>query len=97
VVPSNEDHPGGMVQISVRDNGIGLTQENKDRIFERFYRVDTGSARRTEGTGLGLAICRGIVEAHGGQIWVESEGRNKGSTFYFTLPLADISNQFNLD
>ncbi len=86
-----------MVQISVQDNGIGLTQENKDRIFERFYRVDNGSARRTEGTGLGLAICRGIVEAHGGQIWVESEGRGKGSTFYFTLPVADISNQIELD
>ncbi len=86
-----------MVQISVQDNGIGLTQENKDRIFERFYRVDNSSARRTEGTGLGLAICRGIVEAHGGQIWVESEGRGKGSTFYFTLPVADISNQIEMD
>lgn len=91
------DHPNGMVQISVQDNGIGLTQENRDLIFERFYRVDTGSTRRTEGTGLGLAICRGIVEAHGGQIWVESEGRNKGSTFYFTLPVADIANQLDLD
>jgi signal transduction histidine kinase len=97
MVAGDAEHPEGMVQISVQDNGIGLTQENRDRIFERFYRVDTGSARRTEGTGLGLAICRGIVEAHGGQIWVESEGRNKGSTFYFTLPIADISNQFNLD
>ncbi len=96
-LPYDEDYPHGMVEISVRDNGIGLTQENKDRIFERFYRVDTGSARRTEGTGLGLAICRGIVEAHGGRIWVESEGRNKGSIFFFTLPVADISNQFNLD
>lgn len=86
-----------MVQISVRDNGIGLTQENRDRIFERFYRVDTGSARRTEGTGLGLAICRGIVEAHGGEIWVESDGRGRGSTFYFTLPVADISSQPEMD
>lgn len=96
-MPGDADHPEGMVQISVQDNGIGLTQENKDRIFERFYRVDTGSARRTEGTGLGLAICRGIVEAHGGQIWVESEGRNRGSTFYFTLPVVDISKQIDLD
>ena len=97
MVAGDEEHPDGMVRISVRDNGIGLTQENIDRIFERFYRVDTGSARRTEGTGLGLAICKGIVEAHGGQIWVESEGRNKGSTFYFTLPVVDISNQTDLD
>lgn len=97
VMPGDPDHPNGMVRISVQDNGIGLTQENKDLIFERFYRVDSGSTRRTEGTGLGLAICRGIVEAHGGQIWVESEGRNKGSTFFFTLPVADIANQLDLD
>src|SRR5205085_9010013 len=58
LVHSDKANQPEMVQISVRDNGIGLTQENKDRIFERFYRVDTGSARRTEGTGLGLAICR---------------------------------------
>jgi len=97
VISGDADQPNGMVRISVQDNGIGLTQENKDLIFERFYRVDTGSTRRTEGTGLGLAICRGIVEAHGGQIWVESEGRNKGSTFFFTLPVADIANQLDLD
>jgi signal transduction histidine kinase len=97
LMPVNQVNDQEMVQIKVQDNGIGLTQENKDRIFERFYRVDTGSARRTEGTGLGLAICRGIVEAHGGRIWVESAGRGKGSAFYFTLPVADISNQIELD
>jgi signal transduction histidine kinase len=97
LMPDIQEDGRKMVQISVKDNGIGLTQENRDRIFERFYRVDTGSARRTEGTGLGLAICKGIVEAHGGQLWVESEGRGKGSSFYFTLPVADISNQLELD
>jgi signal transduction histidine kinase len=97
LTPDIQEDGRKMVQILVKDNGIGLTQENRDRIFERFYRVDTGSARRTEGTGLGLAICKGIVEAHGGQIWVESEGRGKGSSFYFTLPVADISNQLELD
>ena len=86
-----------MVQVGVNDNGVGLAPEVKPRIFERFFRVDTGPARRTEGTGLGLAICRGIVEAHNGHIWVESAGLERGSTFYFTLPVADLSRPIDLD
>lgn len=86
-----------MIQVAVRDNGTGITLEDQPRLFERFFRVDTGSTRRTEGTGLGLAICRGIIEAHGGRIWVESPGLGQGSTFYFTLPLSDISTQIELD
>ncbi len=86
-----------MLEVSVKDNGVGLAPDVKPRIFERFFRVDTGPARRTEGTGLGLAICRGIVEAHGGQIWVESAGLDLGSTFCFTLPVADLSKQLDLD
>jgi signal transduction histidine kinase len=86
-----------MVLVSVQDNGIGLVPDDQSRIFERFFRVDTGAARRTEGTGLGLAICRGIVEAHGGRIWVESQGLGMGSTFYFTLPVSDMSKELDLD
>lgn len=86
-----------MTVVSVRDNGIGISEEDRPKIFERFFRVDTGPARATEGTGLGLAICRGIVEAHGGKIWVESQGLGQGSTFYFTLPVADLSRQLELD
>ncbi|HEX2914491.1 MAG TPA: ATP-binding protein [Chloroflexia bacterium] len=99
VRPPEPTGPEGreMVEISVTDNGVGISPEDKPKIFERFYRVDTGPARRTEGTGLGLAICRGIVEAHGGSIWVESEGLGKGSTFYFTLPVSDISRELELD
>lgn len=78
-----------IVQIAVQDNGLGLRPEDQAQIFERFFRVDTGAARRTEGTGLGLAICRGIVEAHGGLIWVESAGLGRGSTFNFTLPISE--------
>ncbi len=84
----NESPP--RVLIGVVDQGIGLKPEDQSRVFERFYRVDTGSTRRTEGTGLGLAICRGIIEAHNGQIWVESEGVGKGTQFYFTLPIVEL-------
>lgn len=86
-----------MVLVSVQDNGIGLAPDDQSRIFERFFRVDNGAARRTEGTGLGLAICRGIVEAHGGRIWVQSQGLGMGSTFYFTLPVSDMSKELDLD
>jgi two-component system sensor histidine kinase KdpD len=58
-----------------------------DRIFDRFHRVHGEDSRRIGGTGLGLAICKGLVEAHGGRIWAESQGEGKGSTFSFTLPL----------
>ncbi len=85
------------VLVSVHDNGVGITLDDQPKIFERFFRVDTGAARRTEGTGLGLAICRGIIEAHGGRIWVESQGLGLGSTFYFTLPVSDMSKEIDLD
>jgi signal transduction histidine kinase len=64
---------------------MGLRVDEYERIFEPFYRGDGANAARVRGTGLGLAICKGIVEAHGGRIWVESEP-GVGSTFYFTLP-----------
>jgi K+-sensing histidine kinase KdpD/ActR/RegA family two-component response regulator len=74
------------ITICVSDEGIGIPVEEQEMIFERFYRVDSEITRRTRGVGLGLAVCRGIVEAHGGRIWVESEP-GKGSTFCFTLPV----------
>ncbi|NWJ97944.1 MAG: response regulator [Chloroflexi bacterium] len=89
--------PRRVVQLSVEDNGLGLKQEDQARIFERFFRVDTGSARRSEGTGLGLAICHGIVEAHHGRIWVESAGLGKGCIFHFTLPVVEGVPQVELD
>lgn len=71
--------------FSVKDTGVGIQSDDLPRIFERFYKADR--ARSSGGTGLGLAIARHSVEAHGGEIWVESmEGR--GSTFYFYTPLA---------
>lgn len=89
--------PRRVIELSVHDNGLGLKAEDQARIFERFFRVDTGSARRTEGTGLGLAICHGIIEAHQGRIWAESAGLGKGSTFHFTLPVAEGPAQVELD
>jgi two-component system phosphate regulon sensor histidine kinase PhoR len=74
---------GETVVFAVQDNGVGIAADDLPRIFERFYKADR--ARSSGGTGLGLAIARHLVEAHGGQIWVESvEGR--GSTFYFSIP-----------
>jgi len=76
---------GPDLQICVADQGPGVPFEYRDKIFERFFRIKTGRPS-TPGTGLGLPICRGIVEAHGGRLWLESaEGR--GSRFCFTLPL----------
>ncbi len=72
--------------ISIADEGVGIPAWHTERVFERFHRVEGELSRRVGGTGLGLAICRGLVEAHGGRIWVESEA-NKGSRFSFTLPL----------
>ncbi len=74
------------IVFSVSDEGIGIPSEEWNRIFERFHRVENEITRRQRGAGLGLAVCRGIVEAHGGHIWVESKP-SLGSTFSFTLPI----------
>jgi signal transduction histidine kinase len=75
------------VQISVRDNGTGLTRSEQASVFEKFRQVADTLTDRPQGTGLGLPICRQIVEHFGGRIWVKSAPR-KGATFTFTLPLA---------
>ncbi|HVU10243.1 MAG TPA: PAS domain-containing sensor histidine kinase, partial [Phototrophicaceae bacterium] len=73
------------VTVYVRDQGVGLTEADQERVFERFFRVDGKLSRRTQGTGLGLFLARSIIEAHGGSMRVESQP-GQGSTFYFTLP-----------
>jgi signal transduction histidine kinase len=89
------------VQIAVKDNGIGISQEDQEHIFDRFYILHDTSLHRSSktafkggGLGVGLTVARGIVEAHGGRIWVESEGRDEeklpGSTFHILLPIGEI-------
>ncbi len=78
---------GDMLEISVADTGIGISKENQQKIFDRFFRADDPLVQETPGTGLGLPITASLVQMHGGQIWVESE-LGEGSTFTFTLPLA---------
>ena len=84
ILVTTED-AGTMVRASVSDPGIGIPEDQQERIFERFYQVNGSARRRFSGVGLGLAIVKRIVETHGGQVWVESE-HGKGSTFYFTIP-----------
>ena len=76
--------PGG-VRVTVDDTGEGISSEDAPHVFDRFYRGEKSRSRATGGAGLGLAIARGIIEAHGGQIGLES-GPGKGAHFYFTLP-----------
>jgi signal transduction histidine kinase len=79
---------GNEVWVSVRDTGIGIPPREQERIFDRFYQVEPSLTRHFEGMGLGLSIAKGMVELHGGRIWVESvEGM--GSSFTFALPLSE--------
>jgi PAS domain S-box-containing protein len=72
--------------VSVSDHGLGISQDDQQRLFQKFQRLDVMVKRSIQGIGLGLNVCRILVEAHGGQIWVESK-KGKGSTFFFTIPL----------
>jgi signal transduction histidine kinase len=80
------ERKNGEVQVHVADTGIGIPAREVDRIFERFYQVEPHLTRTHGGLGLGLAIAKGMIELHGGKIWVESvEGL--GSRFSFSVPL----------
>jgi len=80
---------GRFIEVTVSDTGRGIPAEDIDRIFERFYRSPLVAAEDIEGTGLGLYIVRGLVELHGGRVWVESKS-GSGSEFHFTLPAAPL-------
>lgn len=91
VVPNrwNGKGPSGdpIFHVMVRDTGIGMSQEDVNKLFTPYFRSENPLAREQPGTGLGLTIVRGIVERHGGRIWVESE-LGQGTVFHFTVPLA---------
>ncbi len=73
------------IKVIIEDTGIGIPEDQRERIFSKFFRADNAIKSETEGSGLGLFICKNIIEAHGGRIWFESK-KGKGSTFFFALP-----------
>lgn len=77
------------VELTISDTGEGIAPEHLERVFERFYRVDSGRTRDRGGSGIGLAIARALVEAHGGRIQAESDGPGMGARFVVTLPAVD--------
>jgi len=79
---------GDFLEIAVRDTGVGIKAEDLPRLFQEFVQLETTRDKRQEGTGLGLALTKQLVELHGGRIWAESEGKDKGSTFGVLLPFA---------
>lgn len=75
-----------LIQVDVMDQGTGLDPDELSLVFERFYRGDKARSRVTGGAGLGLTIVKQLVEAHGGEVWAQSDA-GRGATFSFTLPL----------
>ncbi|MCP5099404.1 MAG: hybrid sensor histidine kinase/response regulator [Chloroflexi bacterium] len=88
-VPSPQDP--SFVQIAIKDSGIGIPESEQEKIFEKYFRVESSMTEEIPGSGLGLNIVHSLIEKHGGSIWVESKAR-QGSTFFFTLPFANETN-----
>ena len=76
----------GFVEVSVKDSGIGISEDSKKKIFEKFYRTEKAQKKEAMGSGIGLYTVKKITEAHSGKIWFESE-EGHGTTFFFTLPV----------
>ncbi len=79
--------PARLIELSVSDTGIGIDPKYLERIFKPFEQIDNSTSRDYPGTGLGLSLTKSLVELHGGEIWAESEGLGKGSTFRFIIPI----------
>ncbi|HVM71476.1 MAG TPA: GAF domain-containing sensor histidine kinase [Anaerolineales bacterium] len=82
---------GGDVLCWVEDNGIGIPQSELKKIFNEFYQIEPHTTRKHGGMGIGLSIAKGLIEAHGGKIWAESPGLNKGATFKVLLPFINTT------
>jgi signal transduction histidine kinase len=76
-----------MVWCCVKDSGYGISEPDLEKLFTKFFRSDDPNIRQAKGTGLGLSITKGIIELHGGEIWVESK-LGEGTSFQFTIPQA---------
>lgn len=87
---------GGYVQITVEDSGIGIKKEDIPKVFDKFQQIESSLSREVGGTGLGLPIAKQLIDAHRGQIWLESE-EGKGTKFSFILPVANQENTFILE
>lgn len=83
----------GEIALSIKDSGIGIPEEQKERIFTKFFRAENAVRTETVGSGLGLFIDKNVIEAHNGKIWFES-ALGKGSTFYFSLPYVQKDEEF---
>jgi PAS domain S-box-containing protein len=84
-IEAKED--AGMARVSIWDTGIGIEDSDKGKVFSEFEQIDSEYSRKYAGTGLGMPLSRKFIELHGGKMWFESEGKGKGTRFYFTLPL----------
>ena len=94
VAKDTSDGQTSDILISVSDTGIGIEADQIDSLFSKFGQLKAGRNKAgLKSSGLGLYIAKGIVEAWGGKIWVRSEGQGLGSTFYFTVPIAESDNK----
>ena len=84
------------VLFTIKDNGMGIPKDKQHHLFTQFYQLDTSATRKHGGSGLGLSICKGIVEALGGKIWLESD-TGKGTIFYFTIPIDTKSETLKIE
>ena len=78
----------GLLEVEITDDGIGFSPQERDRVFEEFYRTIGAKRMKKDGTGLGLSIVKRLVGSWGGSVWVTSPGEGQGSTVAFTVPLA---------
>ncbi|HET9788524.1 MAG TPA: ATP-binding protein, partial [Pyrinomonadaceae bacterium] len=83
------------IQIAIENQGKPIPREIRERVFDKFFRAtrdgDTGDRIQPKGTGMGLAVAKGIVEAHGGRIWLEDKQEGVGTRAVFTLPIGDVN------